>query len=82
MDAYTCAFKTTFHLLDSQAEWKKKHTKTNPYTFEIIHKESLHWKSYCHIIILFTISRTSFLIEKCRFGNKAGKRCQKTLARL
>ena len=30
MDPYTCAFKTTFHLPDSQAEWgKKKKTHQN-----------------------------------------------------
>lgn len=25
MDPYTCAFKTTFYLPDSQAKWKRKH---------------------------------------------------------
>lgn len=74
--------KQHFISLTHRRSGKKKHTKTNPYIFEIIYKESLHWKSYCHIIILFTISHTSFLIEKCGFGNKAGKWCQKTLAKL
>lgn len=60
---------------------KKTHQNKPLHTFEIIW-ESLRWKSYCHIIILYTILYFIFSHEKCRFGNKAGKRCQKTLARL
>lgn len=30
MDPYTCAFKTTFYLPDSQAEWKKETHQNKP----------------------------------------------------
>lgn len=74
MDPYICAFKTTFCLPDSQAEWKRKHTKTNPYTSGITHKKSLHWKLYCHIIILFTISCASFSPRKMQIWKQSRKR--------